>query len=56
MGAGAEVVSMDFGCGLDAARSFHLSLAGMAGNQRLYSILETPVEAAQRLTNCFASA
>ena len=47
---------MDFGCALDAAKSFHLSLAGIAGNQRLYSILETPVEAAPRPTNGLGSA
>ena len=40
---------LDFGRALDAAKSFHLSLAEIAGNQRLYSILETLVEEVQRL-------
>jgi DNA-binding GntR family transcriptional regulator len=39
----------DFDRALDAAKSFHLSLVDIAGNRRLYSILETLVEEVQRL-------
>jgi DNA-binding GntR family transcriptional regulator len=40
---------MDFARALDAAKAFHLSVAEIAGNRRLYSILETLVEEVQRL-------